>query len=242
VNGVVVAETIRRHLKNPAYWAGVVAIAVMAGLTGAYGGPSRLWESFVIVLAIAGAARLIGPEFSSGTLQLILSKPVNRSAYVLSRFAGVVAALLMATATCLGADFLGRELGEAGGAPDWKSMISSSANVGLFIVLVCALLALLGSFTRSFNNVALYVLMKIALVLIIGVLRMPIGGPTRLSLFMEAHPAIIKSIVAVDSNLYPSIPDNLQGAFTVLVLTNASVALFLACLLFRRREVPYGAD
>jgi hypothetical protein len=46
----------------------------------------------------------------------------------------------------------------------------------------------------------------------------------------------------MQNNLFPSTPYGFSREWLLLVLANAAIAILLACLAFRRREVPYGAD
>ena len=93
MSGVVFMETLRRHLQNVAYVAILIMLSALALLFGWFGGPSGFWMGFASLAGIILGCQLIGPEFSSGTLQLVLAKPVNRSAYLLSRYAGVLVAI-----------------------------------------------------------------------------------------------------------------------------------------------------
>jgi hypothetical protein len=60
--------------------------------------------------------------------------------------------------------------------------------------------------------------------------------------WLNEHTSIERGLRVVDHNLFPELPPGLDAAWTLMVLSNAAIALLLACLAFRRREVPYGAD
>ncbi|HEX7833733.1 MAG TPA: hypothetical protein VF787_29030, partial [Thermoanaerobaculia bacterium] len=60
--------------------------------------------------------------------------------------------------------------------------------------------------------------------------------------FIAEHPVILEILNVVDQNLYPDLVPRFDRDWTLMVLANAAVALVLACFMFRRREVPYGAD
>jgi ABC-type transport system involved in multi-copper enzyme maturation permease subunit len=167
-------------------------------------------------------------------------KPVTRAAYLLSRVAGVV--LVVWTAAIIAAllELAGRAMW-AGSVP--AAIIGSTLLNAMFdVILAVSLLALLGSLTRAYFNVAIYVVTMAGLSMLggaMGILRQMGSG---LGEFLKAHPEIERALYAVDRNLFPDVPRNLDTQWTLMVLGNAAIALALACLAFRRREVPYGAD
>jgi ABC-type transport system involved in multi-copper enzyme maturation permease subunit len=242
---VVFLETLRRHFTSPTYLVFVGVITVVSSIAGATNSGAGMWQAFWSLLTIGIGAQLIGPEFSSGTLQLIMSKPVNRSAYLLSRWAGVVVAAWVAIAIPFVFDLGGRFLIYSG-PPEWQPMVNSTGGEALHAVLSCALLALFGSISRSYFNVAIYFVLNIGLSLITGALRAVAGGIGQsfvwLTHLLQEHPAIIRGVETIHDNIYPDVPPRMENGWVILVLSNAAIVLLLACLMFRRREVPYGAD
>ena len=199
---------------------------------------------FTLFIVIAGC-QLIGPEFSKGTLQLILSKPIHRSRYLLSRVAGVVLALWIAVVLTFASDAISRALAHHQIA--WETGANMATAVAAQAVLVCSLMALFGSFTRSYLNVAIYLGGQIVLSLFAGVLdfirRLDSGVWAAAGAFLREHPGVISAVRSVHENLYPSFPAApFDRNWHLMVFGNAAVALLLACLVFRKREVPYGAD
>ncbi len=241
---VVISETLRRHVSSAAYLVSVSFLIVIAvGATFLSGQPGQ-WRSFAALLVYVAGAQLIGPEFSSGTLQLILAKPINRSIYLLSRWAGVVLAMWCAMWLAFAADAI--VLLGAGARIPWSRMLSVTFGLSWSTMLVCAVLAFFGSFLRSYFNIGLFFALQAVLgmaVTLIAQIRpgMPgmIGAMAR---FFDANPLIESAIIAVDRNLFPDIPFRIDVDWVLLVASNTAVLLLLACLLFRRREVPYGAD
>jgi hypothetical protein len=54
---------------------------------------------------------------------------------------------------------------------------------------------------------------------------------------------VIGALRTIQDNLYPETPlVPFDRNWLLKVFSNAAIALLLACLIFRRREVPYGAD
>lgn len=240
MNWTVIAETYRRHVTSGAYLAFGALLAIVALGASAFDKPGSMWPTLIALLALITGCGPIGPEFSSGTLQLILVKPVNRAAYLLSRVAGIV--LVVWSAATVAALF------ELAGRAIWGNSVpaaiigSTLLNVAADTILKVSLLTLLGSLTRAYFNVAIYVAGGVgfsALTVILGLVRQSRNAVGR---FLTEHAGIERALAAVEQNLFPDVPPRLDAQWTLMVLANAAVALVLACLVFRKREVPYGAD
>jgi ABC-type transport system involved in multi-copper enzyme maturation permease subunit len=244
MSGVVVMETLRRHVTSVPYICFVILAALVATGSALATGNVSSWQGLTYLLILILGAQLIGPEFSAGTLQLVIAKPVNRSTYLLSRVAGVVlagwAALWLPFAIGVVARLLNR------GVVDWTGMLAAPVSRSQEMLLACALLAFFGSFTRSYFNIALYLVLNVGISASIGILGMLASGGDTFGWagrFVASHPQIAAVMRVVDQNLFPDPPTvSFDWRWIALVLSNAAVALFCACFLFSRREVPYGAD
>lgn len=241
---VVIAETVRRHFTSVAFVGYLIIVAFIAFINAWFDGPAGEWHGFTVLLILVAGAQLIGPEFSSGTLQLILAKPTNRSVYLLSRFAGVIVAIWIFLTLALSSELIGRAL--RGHAMQFQSVTTTTMNLGVNGILICALLAFYGSFLRSYLNVVVYFVLQIFIsmtVAAINQIRSDLAGTIgAMARFFDRHPEIARVIATIGENLYPSRPNTFDRDWLMLILSNAAVALLLACLIFRRREVPYGAD
>ena len=227
---VVIEETIRRHLTNVAFVAYVAFLAIVGIGVSLFGPPAAGWPTLVGLLAIITGCGPIGPEFSSGTLQLILVKPINRATYLLSRVAGVVCVIWLAALVPFACEIVGRL---AKGEVHWFAMSTELLNTAVMAILTVSLLTLFGSLSRAYLNVAFYMVLQIAL----GTTPMLLG------LFgAERFAAVSRVIAVIQQNLYPSAVFGFDWQWLLRVLSNAAVALVLACFAFRSREVPYGAD
>lgn len=226
---VVYSETVRRHVTSVAYCTVLALLAMIAGGTARFDNPAAAWPSLIAMLAVVLGCAPIGPEFSSGTLQLILVKPVNRAAYLLSRVAGVVTVVWIAALVTVAAEAVGRAMTVEKMRRDVLAI--ALLNNGIAVILIVALLVLFGTFTRAYFNVALYVL-----------LQMGLGVTMVFAAMGKRFPRVVRVIEQVMNNLFPDAPLATDLRWTLLVLSNAAVALLLACLIFRRREVPYGGD
>jgi len=244
VSLVVISETLRRHFAHLGYVSALLILIVIVALTSAIGSPQAPYEMISLFAMIAGC-QLIGPEFSSGTLQLILSKPIGRSSYLLARVVGVVLAIWVATVVVFGSDIIGRLV--AGTPIAWRSAFAAALVSALKVLFVCSLLAFLGSFSRSYVNIGIYIAAQILLPMIsglLGIMRNAASGEMAvIGAFLRRNPAILQAMAKINYNLFPDTPMiPFDRSWIVMVLCNASVALLLACVIFSRREVPYGAD
>ena len=240
MNRVVILETFRRHVTHGAYLAYLALLAIFALGASAFGSPASLWPSLVALLAWITGCGPIGPEFSSGTLQLILVKPVNRAVYLLSRVTGVVLAVWLAAIVATVVAVIGRAIW-AGGVPI-AVLGSALLNVMIQTIVTVSLLTLLGSITRAYFNIAIYVAGLFGLNMLGVGLALARQAQNALGEFLRQHTIIERGLSVVEQNLYPDLPPGVDSQWLLMVLANAAVALALACLAFRRREVPYGAD
>jgi len=241
---VVVAEALRRHFAHLGYISALLILIIMGTTMAAIGAPQTPYEMIGLFALIAGC-QLIGPEFSKGTLQLILSKPVGRSTYLVSRVVGVVLAIWVAIIIMFASDVAGRLI--AGTPIAWRSALAAALVSALKVLLVCCLLAFFGSFSRSYVNVGIYLGAQILLSMITGMLGMMknavSGEMGAIGAFLRAHPDILRALNAITNNLFPDGPSiPFDRNWILMMVCNASAALLLACVIFSRREVPYGAD
>ena len=241
MNRVVIAETVRRHVTHGAYIAFVVLLAIVALGASTFDHPASMWPSLITLLTLITGEGVIGPEFSSGTLQLILVKPVNRAEYLLSRVAGVLLSVWAAAIVAAVCELVGRAVWGQGSVP--AAIIGATLlNVLVDTTLAVSLLALLGSLTRAYLHIALYLTGMIGFAVLGGVLGMIRQSRGAMGRFLTEHPIVERGLGVVDRNLFPDLPPRLDREWILMVLANAAVALVLACFAFRGREVPYGAD
>jgi len=235
VSLTVVTETVRRHVTHPGYIVFVIVLALAGLFVSNFAMPGSLWPSLVTLLAIVTGSAIVGPEFSTGTLQLIVSKPVRRSVYFVSRIAGVFAVVVLGAAVAVIVECAARLL--FGRAPvPWQRLGEVFAGELLVAFLAIALLAFLGSVTRAYFNAAIYIGTQAALGIasaLLGIARL--GGNPYV-------PKIQLLVARVDDVLFTSLPPTLTIAWIARTLAVAAVAIVLGCAAFERREVPYGAD
>jgi ABC-type transport system involved in multi-copper enzyme maturation permease subunit len=245
VSLVVIAETLRRHFAHLGYISALLVLIVIVVTMAAVGAPSQAPYEMISLFTLIAGCQLIGPEFSKGTLQLILSKPVGRSAYLVSRAVGVVLAVWVAIIVIFASDIAGRLI--TGTPISWRVALSTLVVAALEALLVCCLLAFFGSFSRSYVNVGIYIGAQILLSMMFGLLSMMknavSGEMGKIGAILREHPGVLEGFAAIRTNLFPDRPATpFDRNWILMMLCNASVALLLACVIFSRREVPYGAD
>lgn len=237
---VVIAETLRRHLVRPGFLLALVLLGMVGMFASSFNTPGAMWPWLVTVLAIITGAAIVGPELSTGALQLIVSKPIRRWSYVLSRVAGVFASVCLAATVGLLGESIPR-LMLARSAMPWGRLAVVFCGALVISLQTIALLTFLGSITRSYFNVAIYLGVEMALSateVLAGLLR--VRGP--LAGILESHPEIERGLITLNNFLYPAVPMELDAGWLLRILATVVVALTLACLAFERREVPYGAE
>lgn len=229
MSAVVVAETVRRYLTSIGYWVFAGFVAIVAFGTARFNETAAAWPSLVGLFSIIAGCTPIGPEFSSGTLQLILVKPVTRSAYLLARVTGVVLVTWLVALIGFSGELAGRAV--LSEPLSVETLVHVLLNTAANAVLTVSLLTCFGSFLRAYFNVALYLVLQISLGIALGFAA--VG---------RRNPALAAALQRVMDNLFPDAPRSLDRQWLLLIFSNAAIALVLACLIFRRREVPYGAD
>jgi ABC-type transport system involved in multi-copper enzyme maturation permease subunit len=240
IHPVVVAETVRRIFTNLGFLIFAAFLLIVALAASGFDHPGAMWPTLIAGLAIILGSGPIGPEFSSGTLQLILVKPVRRWVYLLSRVTGVVLAVWAVAILGAVAELAGRFLWSD--ATVWPRVAGAMVNCFADAILTASLLVLLGSLTRAYFNVAIYLGVRFSLMALATVLGFMRVSRNALGQILEQYPAIEKAVARVDQTLYPDFPPSFQLKWIGVVLLTAAIALALACIAFRSREVPYGAD
>jgi len=241
MNAAVILETMRRHFTSIGFITYLILIAMAGVFVSTFNTPASIWPGLVTLLSIITGAAVIGPEFSTALLQLIVSRPIRRSVYLLSRVAGVLASVAVAATVGVTSEIAARLLIGSRAVP-WRPLASAYLNSLIVSFLAIALLTMLGSLTRAYSNVAISIGAQVVLSAIETLLGLLRTRGNALSEFLQSHPQIEKSLIALDDFLFPAAPPHPDAAWLLRVLATAAAALVLACLAFERREVPYGGD
>lgn len=241
MNAAVVAETMRRHFTSIGFITYLILIAMTGLFVATFNTPASIWPTLVTVLSIITGAAIIGPEFSTALLQLIVSRPIRRSVYLLSRVIGVLASVAVAATVGVTAEIVARLLLGSTAVP-WLSLASAYANSLLVSLLAISLLTMLGSLTSTYFNIAIYAGVQVALSAVETLLGLLRTRPNGLSEFLHRHQQLENGLIAIDDLLFPAPPPHPDAGWLLRVAATAAAALVLACLAFERREVPYGGE
>ena len=239
MNVAVVEETIRRHLTSLGYICFLVCVILAGVLAATFNSPGSLWSSLVGFLAIVTGSGLIGPEFSTGTLQLIVSKPVRRPVYVVSRVIGVFVSIAITTTAGALAEIITRTL--LAQALPWQRILSVWGCSLIVSLLAIAILTFLGSITRAYFNAAIYLGLQMALSMaegIVGIARL--RGRAFGDVVDRFH--VDEILVSIDDAFFPGVPPVATTAWALRTTAMGFLFIALACLAFARREVPYGSE
>ena len=239
MNPVVVAETLRRHLTSAGYLAFIIVVVLIGLFAATFHAPGSMWPSLAGLLAMITGSSIIGPEFGSGELQLIVSKPISRSEYLLSRVSGVFLCVAIATLAGLAAEVGGRLVR---GEIPWSPILTVLAGSLVTSLLTISILALLGSMTRSYFNAAIYFGTQLVLSVAQGILGMMRMKRTGFGNILRDNLWIERALGSIDQILFASPPGSLTMVWLLRTAATILAALVLACLIFQRREVPYGTD
>jgi ABC-type transport system involved in multi-copper enzyme maturation permease subunit len=241
MNADVVVETVRRHLASAGYVSYCVLIALAGMLAATFQKPATMWPALVTILAIITGAAIIGPEFSTATLQLIVSRPIRRSVYLLSRVTGVLLSVAFAAVVGGISEALTRLLIGSHDVP-WSVLALALVNGLLTSLQTIALLALLGSVTRSYFNVAIYMGVEVSFSAAETLLGLVRANRLFSGEIFQNVARLEKALTALDDLLFPDVPLPASMGWYLHVAATIAVALTLACLAFERREVPYGGE
>lgn len=205
---------------------GVFAAAIGAGSDALFA-PTTL----VAVLLSIG---IVSRDIRTGAVQMILARPVRRSAYLAGRYLGVVALVALYVATALLAGAAVMPLASRGALG--SSLVSSAAGAFLQAGLAAALVLFFSTFLPGVGDVILYVLLQLGFDLTYGLFRVRSA---------EAAAAIL----SVKSQILPQpewdrvVSDGRwldpRVAAWALALT---AALAAANWTFSRRQFGYGRD
>jgi ABC-2 type transport system permease protein len=178
-------------------------------------------EQFGILLALLLSMGLVAVEKERGTAALMLSKPLGRSNFILSKFLGVSILLLTAIlVAALGGYYYTLFLFEPLPVGDW---LAFNGLMGLLLLVVAAITIL---FSTLFTSQAAAAGVALGVYLLISLF----GNIPAIS------PYIPDRVVRWGISLFTDHPDPAWGALGVC-LGLIVVCLTAACLIFRRQEL-----
>jgi len=237
-------EMVRRFLRQKFGSVGILitlsALALLTVLTLAAGqrglGPGIL----ALFLLAAGS---VSRDAGSGALQMILARPIHRSAYLFGRYLGILlsyAAFILAAVllTLLLAELFSPMVGPGRGPRvTWDSLALAAGASWMEGALIAAILLFFSTFLPGVADVLAYFLLLL-------LLHVPEGIGEMLN-----KPRVSSAVRVVRENVLGSVPwdEVLRGEGVLRAATGRyvlalTVFLTLAAVLFARREFSYGQD
>jgi ABC-type transport system involved in multi-copper enzyme maturation permease subunit len=240
-----VTEMVRRYLRQKFHSVGVVvalsALALVSAFPLAMSGGMSGFEPGTLALIILAAA-CVSRDESSGALQMILSRPIHRSEYLLGRFLGVLAGYGAFLLACVGLALLVSRLlplltGIPPAYPPLSGLLRGAAGSLLGAMTIAAPILLLSTFLPGYGDVLGYVLLG-------GLLALPSSAARLFQM-----PALEKVGTFLSQNLMPDVEwgEVLSGRHLLSEpmgrwLLAVVGYLALADFVFSRREFAYGRD
>jgi ABC-type transport system involved in multi-copper enzyme maturation permease subunit len=211
---------------------------LMAGPLAVSGGMAPTFGVATVVVFLL-AAGIVSRDVSGGAVQMILSRPLRRTDYLLGRYVGFLTTLAIVLAFAIALGFLLHEAGRLafGGQAGrylWTPALIGAGGALLQGALLGAILLFLSTFLPGFSDLLALIAATVALAVLGGIPRFP---------------KLAEAANAARENLYPSVdwgpvfrgeallsPD--LGRYMLAV----TVYLLLAAWIFSRREFAYGQD
>jgi ABC-type transport system involved in multi-copper enzyme maturation permease subunit len=235
VNKTIIVAMIRQRLESPLRMVILFMTMGLPLLTVAFApgaGLSAVGNCYAAVLVFA--AGMIGQDLSSGTLQLLLARPVTRAEYVLSKWAGAaggaiaVVLLQIIVVTAL--------MAAHGVPPDVRAAGLFLAGNVLLAIGVAAVMALLSTLVPGFGDLGLLVLAFFSAIVMQG-----IGS-------MKEWPAVTRAATEIQNFINPQLdlPQLVHGPLPwlsiVSYLSTVTLSLALAIVVLNRRELSYASS
>jgi ABC-type transport system involved in multi-copper enzyme maturation permease subunit len=236
VNPTLVLSLLRQRLSSPFR---LIALLVLAGpplflvLLAPQAGFAPLGD--VYFLALAFAAGLIGQDLSSGTLPLLLTRPVTRTRYVTSRWlaasAGTVAVALLQHGLAALLMVL------RGAPPPATVLLLALGNAVLLALGTCAVMTLFSSLLSGLGDLGLMALLQLSSNVLAAV------GAARSS------EALVRAAQEAQRFLKPGFDLATLGHGGALpvfelvsYLSTVTLGLALAIVIMNRRELSYATS
>lgn len=234
MNRTIILTTLRERFSAPNRWfAAALLFAIPILTSSAPGAGARMPFLDVILVWLVGAG-IIGEEISTGTILLVLSRPVTRRAYVLSKWAALA---ILSSGIFLAQAALGWALAVyLGRTPEITGVL---AGAGQSVLRGCGAAAVLMPF-----SVAIAGGKEISAIM----LGWALGSILEVWGKLKEWPWLVGAGNAVTRFLIPTVNltatgtgfSSLPGQTAIFVLTVAG-ALAAAILLLERRELSYSA-
>ncbi len=238
-------ETARRYLAQKTgsvgAWIALIALGLMAAVPLAAGQPTGFTTLLAVFLLATG---IVSRDASSGALQMILTRPIRRSDYVLGRYLGFLAMLagFLSSTVVLAAlaHRLEQTMGWSSGAQsfDWPEVLRVVAQELTHGALLGATILFFSTFLRGLGDLLAYLLFGLIFNVLPGIGAAAMHRPelARLSTFLLSNFAPRGAWAEIlTGGRFLQIP---TGQYFLAL----AGYLLLATLIFNRREFSYGTD
>ena len=188
-------------------------------------------DCYFLVLALA--AGLIGQDLASGTVQLVLARPVTRAQLVFSRWIAVAIAtigvvlLQVATAALI--------MAARGAGVPWRQAALFLADNALLALGTAAVMALLSALAPGLGDLGLLVLANLSAALLQGV-----GAWRRWGAVVRAAEEV-QHVLKPELHLGPLAYGSPPWPDVVSYLSTVTLCLALAVVVLNRRELSYAS-
>ncbi len=236
MNPTLVLATLRQRFTSPIRLVIVLLFGWMPMLPlllAPRAGFAVLGDGYFIALALA--AGMIGQDLSSGTLQLLLARPVTRAQYVFSRWAAVAAgtfaiAVLQAIVAAL--------IMALRGVPvPWDQAARFLANDALLALGTAAVMALLSSLAAGIGDLGLLFTIFLSAQVLQKV------GELKSWDWLARGAAEVLSALKPEIDLAPLFQGGEVGWLAVVsYLSTVALCLGLAVVVMNRRELSYASS
>jgi hypothetical protein len=203
----------------------LLAVVALWGLTGA--GMQRAPSDMTIGFALILGAGLVGRDVSSGSLALLLTRPVRRSEYLLSRWFAASLAAGAAGLLELGLQYV--LVRARSGAVSGVTLVYDCAEAITLAFGVTAALAFLSTLVRGIGDLGVWLV-----ALLVAALAEP-AGAARLG--QELHHLLVPHVdwaQALDARPISWFP-------VVSYFSSVTLFLALAILVLNRKELSYAS-
>ncbi len=201
----------------------------------AHGKQGMPGETSAVLLSLAFGAGLIGPDAASGVLQLVLTRPITRTQYVLARW--LAAAGLTAGAAVVQVLVVAVIMSFGKNAPGWNALGGVLVMQVSVALGVTAVLAAFSSFTDGFGDLRTWIL-----VLVLSFIAY-LGGELR-------HAAWLTRLgTEVEQTVVPAIDHKVMTLLAVFPfapavawLSTVTLSLTIAIVALNRKELSHGGS
>ncbi len=229
----IILATLRQRFTSPmrlvilvaAVWISLIPVLVSPG-----SGFAMIGDCYFLALALA--AGMIGEDVSSGTLQLLLARPVTRRQYVFSKWVAVAGGTsLVVVAQLLLAALV---IALRGASVSWGGAALLLANDVLLAFGISAVMSLLSALVPGLGDLGLLFLAFLSTQVLGGLGSLKSWGA------LERATQELQRVLKPELNVWPLLHgDPASPAAVASYLSTVTLCLALAVMVMNRKELSY---